>query len=84
MLSAFNHDTTAMTEYSSSVPYLHTGDVFLQGLLERGHRQSGQGRLVLIHLPRLVLLLPLWGELRELDLTTHLTVCPTAVKVGGH
>ena len=75
--------TTAMAVYSSCVPYLHTGDVFLQGLVERGYRQSGQGRLVPIHLSRLVLLLPLWGELRKLDLTTHLTVCPMVVKVGG-
>ena len=74
--------TTAMAVYSRCVPYLHAGDIFLQGLLQGGHRQSGQGGLVVIHLSRLVLLLPLWGELRKLDLTTHFPGCPMAVKVG--
>ena len=74
---------TAMAVYSSCFPYLYAGDIFLQGLLQGGHRQSGQGGLVAIHLPRLVLLLPLCGELRKLDLTTHLSVCPMAVKVRG-
>lgn len=67
--------------FSTCILYLHTCDVLLQCLLERGHWELHQLVSILMHLSLLVPPLPLWGQLGELQSRLVMLV---PARLGGH